>query len=332
MSAVDTALTANRGPMRLVVTVDTEEDNWGHVRRPSYSCRNIGRVPVVQELFDAFDVVPAYLVTYPVATDVSAVSVLRPIADRGGCEIGAHCHPWNTPPLVEANTPQHSMLANLPRDLQYAKIKCLHYAIASSFSNEPRLFKAGRFGYDAGVGRVLQQLAYRVDTSVTPYTSWASAHGPDFTDVGPEPFRISGDDDTPDATATKLVEVPVSIGFLQRGFARRNRILQAVSRSPLRRLRVTGLLDRLGLVSKAWLCPELADGRTMIRLARAMMRDGYRVLNLMFHSPSLLAGLTPFTGTAGDERQFLDHLEEFLTFARGEGVKPARLSELEHLV
>ena len=322
----------NSGPLRLVVTVDTEEDEWGYARRISYGCRNIGRVPVVQELFDAFDVVPAYLVTYPVATDVRAVSILRPIADRGGCEIGAHCHPWSTPPLVEANTPRHSMLANLPRDLQYAKIKCLHYAIASSFSIEPRLFKAGRFSYDAGVGQVLQQLAYRIDTSMTPYTSWASAHGPDFTDIGPEPFSIADGDDSSNATPTKLVEVPVSIGFLQCGFARRNRILQAVGRSPLRLLQVRGLLDRLGLVSKAWLSPEHADGLTMIRLARTMMREGYRFLNLMFHSPSLLAGLTPYTRTHADERRLLAHLEEFLTFTRAEGIVPARLSELEHLV
>lgn len=332
MNAVGAAGTVRSGPVRLVVTVDTEEDDWGHVRRPSYSCRNIGRLPVVQELFDAFDVVPAYLVTFPVATDVGAVSVLRAIADRGGCEIGAHCHPWNTPPLVEASTRQHSMLANLPRDLQYAKVKCLHYAIASSFSIEPRLFKAGRFSYDAGVGEVLRQLAYRVDTSVTPYTSWVSAHGPDFTDIGPEPFRISDGDHSSNATPTSLVEVPVSIGFLQRGFARRNRILQAVGRSPLRRLGVSGLLDRLGVASKVWLSPELTDGRTMIRLAHAMIRDGYRVLNLMFHSPSLMAGLTPFTRTPADERRFVDHLEEFLTFARRQGIEPVRLSQLEHLV
>jgi hypothetical protein len=330
MNAVGAAGSVRRGPVRLVVTVDTEEDDWGHVRRPSYRCRNIGRVPVVQELFDAFGVVPTYLVTYPVATDVSAVSFLRRIADRGACEIGAHCHPWNTPPFVEADTRQHSMLANLPRDLQYAKIKCLHYAIVSSFSVEPRLFKAGRFSYDVGVGEVLQQLAYRIDTSVTPYTSWAWAQGPDFTDIGPGLFRISNNHDSPNTM--KLVEVPVSIGFLQRGFARRQRILQAVGRSPLRRLGMRGLLDRLGLVSKAWLSPELADGRTMIRLARAMTRDGYRVLNLTFHSPSLLAGLTPYTRTHADERRLLARLEKFLTFARREGIEPARLSELEHLV
>lgn len=319
---------ADRGSVRLVVTIDTEEDDWGYARRVSYTCRNIARVPVVQELFDAFGIVPAYLVTYPVATDVSAVSVLRPIADRGGCEIGAHCHPWNTPPLLEANTAQHSMLANLPRDLQYAKIRCLHYAIASSFSTEPRLFKAGRFGYDAGVGRVLQQLGYRVDTSVTPYTSWTDMHGPDFTDLDPQPFSIAGDDGASGAAATRLVEVPVGVGFLQRGFHRRHRLLEMVRRSPVRRLGVAGLLDRLGLATKAWLCPELADARTMMRLARAMIREGYRVLNLTFHTPSLVAGLTPYAKTLEDEHRFLERLEEFLAFTRDEGIKPATLSEV----
>jgi hypothetical protein len=267
-------------------------------------------------------------VTYPVATDRSAVSILRPIADRGACEIGAHCHPWSTPPLVEPNTRENSILGNLPSEVQYAKIKLLHSAIAASFSIEPRIFKAGRFGYNTSVGRTLQRLAYQIDTSVTPYTSWISSQGFDFTDVAPDPFAIPAEDGTPDWRPATLFEVPVSIGFLQRPFARHNRILAAVTRHPFRRLRLASLLDRLGLLNKAWLSPECTDGKTMIRLARSMMREGYRVLNLTFHSPSLVAGLTPFTRTAEDELRLVRNLREFLQFAAESGITPVPLSAL----
>ena len=55
--------------MKLVVTIDTEEDNWGSLRLTHYSFDNIARIPALQEMFDRFNVKPTYLMTYPVATD-----------------------------------------------------------------------------------------------------------------------------------------------------------------------------------------------------------------------------------------------------------------------
>jgi len=99
--------------MHLVVTIDTEEDNWGQYSADSFSIENIKKIPALQEMFDEFSVVPTYLVTYPVATNRESVEILKDILQRGKCEIGMHCHPWSTPPFDEERNSFNSMLCNL---------------------------------------------------------------------------------------------------------------------------------------------------------------------------------------------------------------------------
>jgi len=317
--------------MKLVVTIDTEEDNWGSLRLTHYSFDNIARIPALQEMFDRFNVKPTYLMTYPVATDEKAVGILAEIAAADRCEIGAHCHPWNTPPLAEENTAANSMLCNLSSASQYAKMKSLKETIEAAVAVDPLSFRSGRFGYDTGVARNLQRLGYKIDTSISPYMNWTSDHGPDFTRISPRPFRFSSDDALEECATGELIEVPPTIGFLQRDFARRNYIFNAVTRGPISRLRLAWLLGQARLLNKAWLSPEVSDSRTMIELAQSMRRHGYGLLNLTFHSPSLKAGLTPFTTTKSDEKLFCQHLREFLVFAQDTGIEVIKLSDVQKL-
>src|SRR5204862_4558050 len=127
---------------------DTAEDDWGDYRTSGQRVENARRIPRLQRLFEEFDVVPTYLVTYSVATDAAARSILKSIADAGGCEIGAHCHPWNTPPVVGARVPERdSMLCNLPIDVQMAKMRCLHETMLRAFDRTPTSFRCGRWGF-----------------------------------------------------------------------------------------------------------------------------------------------------------------------------------------
>ena len=318
--------------MKLIVTIDTEEDNWGNFAASRYTLGNIERIPTLQELFDHFAVKPTYLITYPVATDERAVSVLRTIFQGGRCEIGAHCHPWNTPPFQGRPDGPDSMLCNLPRDLQYAKMKSLHETIRKRFGVAPLSFRSGRFGYNNTVAQNLRRLDYKIDTSITPYTDWSKEHGPDFTHISPRPFKCSSDDAFQESPHGDLIEVPATIGFLQANFDRRNSLLQALTRRPLKYLRLAGILNRLRLLNKVWLSPELANGRTMIALAKRMIAERYDILNMTFHSPSLEPGLTPFVETKDDAKQFYYHLRQFLTFATDAGIESIRLSDLEPLV
>jgi len=293
--------------VKLVVTIDTEEDHWTGPRPPVYTCENIERIPALQEVFDQFGVEPTYLTSYAVAVDERAASTLKAISDARKCEIGAHCHPWNTPPIAEADT-------------------------EAAFGLDPLSFRSGRFGYDTTVARNLRRLGFEVDTSITPYVQWMSFHGPDFRTMSPRPFRFSADDAMRECSSGDLVEVPVTIGFLQRDFEMSNRIRQALARWPISKLRLVGILYRLRLVNLAWLSPEVSDSRTMIALARRMMRNGHTILNMTFHSPSLQAGLTPFTRSRDDERRFIQRVRNFLVFARGAGIEPMKLSDVRQLL
>lgn len=313
--------------MKLIITIDTEEDSWDGYSPTDNTVRNIERVPALQEMFDGFGVRPTYLVTYPVATDATAVSILKAVMDRGACEIGAHCHPWNTPPFEEEMIKRNTMLCNLPKGLQFEKLRVLDEAIKRSFGIKPTSFRCGRWGYNGDVAENLQRLGYKVDTSIAAYMDWSAYDGPDFSTIPPKAFRFTTDDICGESRNGAMAEVPATVGFLQRRFRMTNRIHRAVRRSPVNRLRIAGVLHRAGLVNKVWLSPEYADAKSMIKLARRMRENGYTFLNMYFHSPNLIAGLTPFVRTKEDEKDFLDRTNDFLKFAFAEGIKSITLSE-----
>lgn len=317
--------------MNLVVTVDAEEDNWAEFRPTGQTVHNIDRIPELQRLFEEFDVAPAYLVTYPVVVDETASSIFHSVLAGGRCEIGTHCHPWNTPPFEESHhLARDSMLCNLPPALQYAKIWRLHETIERTLGAKPVTFRSGRWGFGADVASHLVDIGYRVDTSMTPYVDWSSDHGPDFSMIAPRPFFLWPDRAAP--SPRPLLEVPVTIGFLQSNFAFRNAMLKTVQRPPIHRLRLAGPLYRLGIATKVWLSPEVSTAPQMVRLTKQMQRQNCSVVNLTFHSPCLQPGLTPFARSRADAHRLIGRLRDYLTFARAAGIKPIKLSDVLDMV
>ena len=314
--------------MKLIVTIDTEEDSWGDFEHQRYTLQNIERIPLLQDLLDQYGVTPTYLITYPVAIDGRASSILRSILDQGRCEIGTHCHPWNTPPFDEDRCGKNSMLCNLPPDLQYMKLKCLGETIQRQLGIKPVSFRAGRWGYSQSVASNLVRLGYKIDTSITPYTSWVENHGPNFSDISPDICRFSSENIFDRSTGGGLLEIPATIGYLQRNFSLCTRILKGANHRSLKHLRLTGVLNKLKLIQKVWLSPEMADANSMIQLARRMKANNYEIINLFFHSQSLMYGLSPFVRTKDDEKQFVLRIRTFLKFAWDSGIQCIKLSEV----
>ena len=316
--------------MKLVITIDTEEDNWGYYSPNGHTLRNIERIPVLQEIFDEFGAKPTYLITYPVVTDKSAKRILRSILQSGRCEIGAHCHPWNTPPFDERMCPENSMLCNLSADLQYQKIKSLDEIIQEQFSVKPISFRAGRWGYNATVGTNLCKLGYKIDTSVTPHTTWTKMHGPDFSNASPQSFTFIPNEVliSKGGCSQSLLEIPATIGYVQSRFPIVKIISKLMPVKTLNQLRTHTLASKLGFPSRVWLSPEMSDLKSMILLSRQMISSGYDILNLFFHSPSLQAGLSPFVCTKKDEGRFLNRIRKFLSFAQNDRMTFVTLSEI----
>ncbi|MBX3441602.1 MAG: polysaccharide deacetylase family protein [Planctomyces sp.] len=319
---------------RFVVTIDTEEEGlWGGQYRPTgHSVENLRGVPRFQELCDRFGVQPTYLVTAPVANDDFGAGLLADLQADGRCEVGAHLHPWCTPPLTDRPaTTAESFLCNLPEPAQRAKLEWLTDTIERRFGRRPTSFRAGRYGLDAVGARILEELGYAVDSSVIPFTNYASQQGPDFREAPFTPYWFDGADLCAPGDAGALLEAPVTVGFSHSRFAFAHRLQETARIRGLRQLRIEGLLDRLGVARRIKFSPEQATSRELVQLADAALRAAERptALVLMFHSSSLLPGCSPYVRTPVDLDAFCDRLTAvFAHCLNDRGLTAATLSDL----
>ena len=305
----------------LLIVVDTEEEfDWSRpFSRDNVSTRTIPAQAHAHRIYDRFAIVPTYVVDYPVATDPASAAFLRGLRDAGKAEIGAHLHPWVTPPHLEEVSTRNSYHCNLPPELERAKLAALTEAIAGGFGARPTIFKAGRYGYGPATGRALAELGYRVDCSFVPHTDFSGDGGPDF----------RGRSDRMHWLPEGLLEVPLSVGFLG-ALPRLGERASALFDSPAAaRLRLPGALARSGLVARSRLSPEGTPPGEQCRLIAAMIARGHRTFSLTYHSPSLAPGHTPYVRDQADLARFLAAIEQVLAFFRDQiGGRFTTLSEV----
>lgn len=305
----------------LAIVVDTEEEfDWSRpFSRDNVSTRAIPAQARAHRIYDRFAIVPTYVVDYPVATDPAAIAFLRGLKEAGKAEIGAHLHPWVTPPHLEQVNARNSYHCNLPPELERAKLAALTEAITAGFGARPAIFKAGRYGYGPATGRILADLGYQVDCSFVPHTDLSSDGGPDF----------RGRPDRPHWLPEGLLEVPLSVGFLGALPALGERTAALFDSRAAARLRIPGALARSGLVARSRLSPEGTPPDEQCRLIAAMIARGHRTFSLTYHSPSLAPGHTPYVRDEADLDRFLAAIEQVLTFFRDEiGGRFTTLSEI----
>jgi hypothetical protein len=315
--------------VKLLVSIDTEEDNWRPVRE-GITLENIRELPRLHRFLRGLALHPTYFVDHPVAATPWTRELLREIAAEGGGEIGAHLHPWNTPPLREAFTEANTMLKNLPPELQRAKLETLRESLRAVTGAPPTCFRAGRFGLGRETIAALLETGFAVDSSVTPFVSWAAyGGGSDFDGAPIDCYRLDGRADPRiPAPAGGLREVPLSCGFTRRPFARVAGLYRRLTADPLRRLPLASLATRTGLVRRVIGSPETNPVHDLLALSRSLIGEGARFLHFFWHSPSLVPGLSPFVRSDADRERFyasLTHLVEGL--ARIATLQPATVSE-----
>ncbi|MCP3178141.1 polysaccharide deacetylase family protein [Desulfuromonas sp. KJ2020] len=314
--------------MKLFITIDTEEDNWANYSRTDNPVENIRKIVELQALFDRYGARPTYLVSYPVATNPESVSILRRILEQRKCEIGAHCHPWNTPPFEEELNDFNTMLCNLPEPLILKKLTTLHEAIVKNFGVTPVSFRAGRWGFSSGVARSLAKLNYRVDTSVSPYIDWSEYDGPDFSNFSPAPYRFDPDDIGTPNPGGALMQMPATVAFLQRDFESCRQFSKTLETSLGKKLRLKGIYHCLGLLNKAWFSPEVSDHKTLIKLVYRMKMEGFPCMNMSFHSTTLKIGLSPFVKNKYEERKFYFKIEKLLSYINNKNIEIVLLKNI----
>lgn len=318
--------------MYFIISIDTEEDNWNDFFQVP-TLKNIRRIPIIQEIFNQYDVHPTYLTTYTVACDETSVSILKPILDEGQCEIGTHLHPWNTTPFEEALNDKNTMLNNIHRELQYQKLHSLHNRIIDNFHTPPQSFRAGRYGMNGDMAYNLERLNYVVDSSITPFMDWRYFHGPDFSAFTRlTPYRFSTENITKENEKGGLIEMPLTGGFYQPNFKAANLLLRMLKKKPFKFFRLIGLFAKLGLLNLVRLSPEGYTANEMKKLISTLMKKNIHVLNMSFHSNTLLPGCTPFVSTENQLQTFLRTIEDVIIYMQDLGFRSITLSEVQSIL
>src|SRR5207253_1338092 len=115
---------------------------------------------------------------------------------------------------------------------------------------QPNAFRAGRWGIGTPAIAALLACGYRVDSSVTPYTSWSDyGDGPSHFGAPVTSYRVDPVADiwTPVADGP-LIEIPASFGFNRAPLQRWGRIHRALSSRVGRSLLLNRVAGATGLV------------------------------------------------------------------------------------
>jgi hypothetical protein len=314
-------LPAGHPPVLVVVLDDEEEFEWeADFTRTATAVSAMACVDRAQALFDEFGIRPTYVVTHPVASQPEGCVPLREIAASGRACIGAHLHPWVTPPFDEPLCRRNSFPGNLPAALERAKLRSTTAAIRENLGVEPQVYQAGRYGLGPNTRAILEEEGYLVDCSVLPAFDYRHEEGPDFSGHSTEP-----------SWSGALLNLPLTaacVGHLGRAGAGLHR--WAISPA-VRWTHLGGLFARLGLVERLRLSPEGYSPADNRRLTDALQARGHSVFCFSFHTPSLKPGCTPYVRSEAELSVFLDrcrsYFDDFLGQRGGISLTPLELRE-----
>lgn len=295
----------------LAIVIDTEEEfDWSApFSRLARGTRNLHELPRLQAILDRHGAVPLYVIDHPVASDATAMRWLCETRDRGGCRIGAHLHPWVTPPDHESVSGANSFTCNLPGALQLAKIVSLTDTIADSTGERPTAFRAGRYGIGADTFEALVEAGYTTDLSVAPHSRFSEQGGPTFYNWHNSPFWAD--------TERRLLGLPVTTGFSGVLRSLGPSVAPLLDNRVAHTLHLPGLLAHARLLERARLTPEGTGLAEMKRLIAALVGDGERVLTLSLHSSTLLPGATVYARDEAERDALLAALDAIVAWFTG---------------
>ena len=318
--------------MKLILTVDTEADNqWES--GAELTTANLDHVPRFQALCERFEFPPTYLCTHEVITSAAFDKTLRRPARAGRAEIGAHLHPWSTPPFDPAWDEAgraRTYPSELPANLLESKLRTLTTTLGNRIGQAPTSYRAGRWGFSIAQVTLLGKLGYLVDCSVTPLVSWArdrglKAGGPDYTKAPLVPYPLSRRD-VCFAGSSKVLEVPVTIVYTSR-MMRRSRPLRRWFRRH-RRSWPARAGDRFLRLAPQWFrpYPQMSADR-LIAVYETASRLGVPAVEMMLHSSELMPGGSPYNRTPAAVDDLFHRLERTFAHLASCGVKGMTLTE-----
>lgn len=318
--------------MKFIITIDVEEDNpWNRPRE--VKTLNGRYIPRFQQLCDRYHFKPTYLCSYEMMQSREFTTFAQGVLEDGKGEFGAHLHPWRCPPFEELTGEDYKHLPyphEFPDQIIRAKLKELTRIQKEALGIRPESYRAGRWGFVSRHIPILEELGYRVDSSVTPKVSWKDTlgvpggeGGPDFSHAGVRPDFLYRDKNK--NQVSNIIEVPVTILFPFGPFNKWN--IQKAFFTNNRNIALRKILGRMGLIPQ-WLRPySYMETRDLVRLHQRARELELSCLNLMFHSNELMPGGSPYNPDESAVETLYLKLEGFFEYLCKENVVGATMSE-----
>lgn len=296
----------------LVVTIDVEPDctpTWHYSNPLTFEGVSLGIRKRLQPLFNRYGVVPTYLINNVVLEDKNSVQIFQNL--EGKFELGTHLHGEFVEPDKKyfdyAGKKGEANQCAYPMEVEYAKMHNITRLFQDAFDYAPTSFRAGRFSAGKNTIRILDELGYKVDTSVTPHVNWndKSRDFPvNYRDAIEQPYLIKKDSYLENDPRGTILEVPVTI---RRG----NKFLRKRTK---------------------WLRPVFSDFEDFKSIynyyCEAYRSAGKVVFNIMFHNVEVLPKASPYTLTEQDCEKYLQLLDNFFELLSRSGTKMVGLSDL----
>lgn len=293
-------------PLLLTVIHTEEEFNWSEpFARHNVGVTHMAALPAFQNLFDRAGVAATYVLDYPVASTEFSIKIMRDIAQRSNVTLGAHLHPWVSPPFEEEVNARNSYPCNLPADLEKRKLLTLTNKIEQSFGVRPDTYVAGRYGASPRTEKLLGELGYSIDLSPVATYDFSKDGGPDYSAQGP---ALSWS-----KYAENLIRIPHTAGYygiLTRAGSRLPWLEGAGFPSRL----IRAVASRLGLCHHGRISPEGFSFAQMRDQTQSLFRDGLRLFVFSLHSPSAEPGHTPYVSTQADLDKFVAKSESYFSW------------------
>lgn len=164
--------------MEAIITLDVEWDRKKDKTR--IETKNLENIPKIQKIFTKYKVRPVYFCTYECLLDKSFIEFITPFVLKGEVEIGAHLHPWSTPPYF-SNKLEQRKTTIFPHELSELefekKLITLTTKIQKVFGVKPISYRAGRFGISHSHFPILIKNGYKIDSSFVMNESFKKIKG-----------------------------------------------------------------------------------------------------------------------------------------------------------
>lgn len=284
---------------RLYITIDTEMDadiHWKKIWPPEYTSIYEGIPRFFRPMWDKYGIHPIYFLSPEILMDDKCCEIFKNEIKEGAV-IGAHLHPEYIEPEIGYEMGRQTKTPLFPcHDCSYevekAKLENLTKRIEKQLGVRPVWYRAARFGADEDTYKILDELGYKYDSSVTPGIDWSDRGGVDYSDFSKENYIIEG---------TKIKEIPVTVMGKRWSFF--GRIFP----------------DRW--LFYRWLRPTHMTFVEMKNMIKEVENVEEQELVMMFHSMEIMIKKTPYVRSRFMQKYFLWRLDKILSYAKKAGYK-----------